>query len=378
MPPDAPAPASNGTTSTVVATSAQVSPQPVPSAAPPAARTPTTKTYQTGSAVQKGSVAGKNSGTSTRPTTAAQSPVTPAATSKAPVTDIVAKTAPAATEAAPVVAATTDAAATVETPKPTETPAQKTLTAADEARRLAQISRAEGKAAQEKQRVAEERRALETERAANTQNLQRLKLIEDASKLPKGQRLAFLQRAFGWRAADLIEDVIGEQAKTPEQVAAETSASQMMTLEERTKEINRRVEEFEKATTTQREQAQISDYIRTTIEPAITPEKYPFLCNELGSQAARQVYDAMNAEYKKTGTAPDLKKLVDTAETWYRKDAEKKAKLLGLSVTAQQAATQTATPASPASTATTQSLSATSSRRRVKEEPRPYQSTVRR
>jgi hypothetical protein len=59
--PDAPAaPASNGTTSTVVATSAQASPQPVPSAAPPAARTPTTKTYQTGSAVQKGAVAGKN------------------------------------------------------------------------------------------------------------------------------------------------------------------------------------------------------------------------------------------------------------------------------------------------------------------------------
>jgi hypothetical protein len=320
--------------------------------------------------------------------TAAQIPVTPSPGAKAPVSDIVSKAAPTTTvteavaSTTPAPAAITEAApatTTAEPAKPAES-APKTVSAADEARRLAQISRAEGKAAQEKQRIAEERRALELERTTNAQNLQRLKLIEDASKLPKGQRLQFLQRAFGWRAADLIEDVLGEQAKTPEQVAQEVAERQMTSLDERTKEINRKVEEFEKATTAQREQAQIADYIRTNIEPAITPTAYPFLCSELGSNAARQVYDAMNAEYKKTGVAPDIKKLVDTAETWYRKDAEKKAKLLGLSVTTPQAATQTATPASAAPTATTQSPSAVpaNSRRRVKVEPRPYQSTVRR
>lgn len=296
---------------------------------------------------------------STRPKTHA-APAAPAA-APAPV-------APAATPAAQKPAETAPAAAAPETPAAATPPAPeapKTLTPGEEAKRLAQLSRTEQRVVAEKQKLAQERESLLREQQSNAANLKRIELLTRARETPAGPaRLALIRQVFGWSPTDLMSDVIGETTRTPEQVASE----RVSTIDQKTAELTRKIEEFDKRAEGERQAAQVNTYIQSNIAPVLTPKDFPFLCNELGANAARQMYDVMNEEYRKSGVAPDVKKLAAQAEAWYRKDAETKAKLLGLSVTAPQQANPAA-PGGTASTPTTQQSPSTPLRNRFQSAP---------
>lgn len=285
-----------------------------------------------------------------------------------PAPAVVAAPAPAPT-AAPAPAAKAEApAAKVEAPPaPAAAPTPevaKTLTPGEEARRLAAITRVEGKVSAEKQALARERDAIAREKLENREGLRRAALVEQLRHTPQGQKLARIQQITGWSPSELMEEVIGTTTRTPEQVAAERNQTQ----EQKTAELTRQVQEWEKRDQANRQQAQVKDYIQSAIVPVVTPKDFPFLCNELGDKLPGQMYAAMNEEWKKTGVAPDPRKLAARAEAWYRQDAEKKAELLGLSVTAPQIANPVA-QGGTASSPTTQSTSQALTRNRFQSPP---------
>jgi hypothetical protein len=253
-----------------------------------------------------------------------------AATSEAPKTE-----AP-KTEVPKTEVARTEAPKT-EAPK-TEVPKQDGISASEAAKRLADLSRTERHVVKQKEELRQAREELEREKAQNATGLQRIKLIEQLRTLPKGQRLAAIQQITGWRPSDLMEDVLGDAVKTPEQISAEKNQA----ADQRLAELNRKIEESDANARKLREADQIKSFIEQRIAPIVTKKDFPFLCDALGENVTQQMYQALNAEYKKTGQAPDIRRAAEQAEAWYRKDTERKSKLLGLSVTSPQIANQEA------------------------------------
>lgn len=235
------------------------------------------------------------------------------------------------------------------------------LTALEEAKRMARLSRRDADIARERERLDTEKRELQAVR-------QRQQLIEQARQLPKGQRLGFLKQAFGWSGQDIIDDVIGDAAKTPEQIAQERS----MTVEQKMSEYDRRLQEAETRLNQEREASQVNTYIANTLKPLLTKEAFPFLHHELGDDAPRQLYVEMNKIWRQTGRAPDPKELASRAEAVYKNRAASAAKLLGVNVTPAEKSQSNSSGQPSARTTSAMTQTPGDFRSRVKRVAKPY------
>jgi hypothetical protein len=277
-------------------------------------------------------------------------PAAPAA-EKAPAAPPIQATAEAATEAATPAApgaVTGDAAGiSKEEPTPGAAPAATppdaaTLSAAELAKRTARLHR-------ESRKLQEQRQAFERQTSENKQALERVKLVDQLRQVPKGQRLDVLRRAVGWQPQELVDEIIGEAARTPEQVQA---AIVGRTMEDALAPYRREIEEGRKAVERERQAVQVEQYKTAQILPVIADqEAYKLSHRKHGTALPQVIYDTQLASYSNrvakakaegrdpaTVQAPTPKEVAGFIEKQYRDDYEETAKLLGQSVKTQQAA----------------------------------------
>lgn len=245
-----------------------------------------------------------------------------------------------------------------------------------------ELAKRAARLARQDERLRQERQKFDADKQAQTANLQRLQMIEQASKLPRGQRLDFIKRAFGWQPQEVIDDIIGEAAKTPEQRSQEINETmaQRMTRYEQELEASRR------ETQAMAQRAQVQAYVQNQIVPVIADEKaYAFARDEHGPSLPQVIYDIQMARYQKLskeqGTTnpvgtPTPKQVADFLEKSYRDKHERRTKLGGQSVTAAQAANSSATGSATAITTDPQTRQHRQDPARTRSRGRPYMSKV--
>ena len=272
----APTPATAGAATPPAPPAATEAPKP---ATPPTPKPPTKrldgvqrKAYQTRPAPHAVAPAAAPPAPPTTKTEAETANPADGATPPAPITQD--KPAEAAAEAKPA-----------EEPKPSEK-----LTEAEEARRLARIHKAEAK-------LAADRQAFAREREAQANLAQRVQIIEKAAAAAKQDPIGFLHRAFGIAPQAVLDAIIADGSKPEATKAAEKSASEAAELRAKLADIEKTVQDSEKARQQESHRQGVAAYKTSAIAPVLADKaKYELTLRALGEQAAVDEVYALQAK----------------------------------------------------------------------------------
>ncbi len=177
-------------------------------------------------------------------------------------------------------------------PTATQDPAK--LDAAEEAKRLARITRAD-------QKLQAERRTFAEERARHEQSLARVQTIEKAAQLAKTNPLAFMQQAFGVAPQQILDSIITEGAKPEATRAQEKSASEAAELRAKLAEIEKTVQATAQAQNAERNARDVEAYKISAIVPILADAtKYELTRRALGDKAADEVFALQRNRYNVT------------------------------------------------------------------------------
>ena len=271
----------------------------------------------------------------------AQQPVAPAAPPVAAAAPVDAKA-----PAAPAIDAKPPEPAKVgdKPPEPAEKPPEAaTLTAAEEARRLARINRAA-------QKLQEERAAFQQSTAQHQQSLARAKALEDhfagAHREANADPLGFLARTFGINAQAVLDRVIAEGVKPEATRMQESAAAEAAALKAKIDGLEAEIRRGQQESQAQRDAREAHEYKAAAIAPTLADPKYSLTTRVLGARAADEVFSLQLAQFKLTGEALTPAAAADRIEAHFRSQRDL---LAGGNVNASEsaAAARTEPPKSP-------------------------------
>lgn len=299
-------------------------PPPAAGEAPKARETRTPKTYTTGARVR-----------GAPPAAATASPTTPAAAPTAPAALPPKETPPSAPQSTPDPSLPSPQAGADGTPSGADSGAEPppaegaaALSESEAAKRLAKITRAEGRLVERErahaQRLAVADAVAQTLGPAATPQgvahaLRQVQLVANGKAAALQDPVGFLARVFGVDPQHTIQRAIdGAVGHAAKPAGAQT--------QEALEELRARQAAYEKAlqgeqAARQQESAarQVEDYQRGTLAPMLSDKaKFKHLhafCALNGADPVRQVYDAMVEQFRATGAAPEAKAFAERIET---------------------------------------------------------------
>jgi hypothetical protein len=260
----------------------------------------------------------------------AQAPAAPSAPPKSAASQSAAVTPPVAERSATEGTSPTadsGAAKPGEAAKPAEAPAvdgaagteQAKLAEGEYARRMASLTREDARISTAKQELA---RQQEQHREA----LQRANMVEQIRTKPPASKLQFLQQVFGWNVQSILDEIVTDGTRTPEQKVAQ--AQQLS--EQRMAAIEREVQQAAQERQQSRNAEQVRSYISGSINPIIdSAPEFKILRDAFGDDAGRQVYSVLADRFSKTQRVGDPKDVCKEVANYLRSEAEKSARLLG-------------------------------------------------
>jgi hypothetical protein len=198
-------------------------------------------------------------------------------------------------------------------PKPAET-----ISAAEEAKRIARITRAS-------QKLAEEKRTLAEERKQHAVNLERVKQLETARDYALQDPAEFVARLYGADARVLrqriVERTIQNNARPPQQQAQELVEERTSGLTARLQEYERELKALQAKQVTAEQEQQITRYVEASVMPVLgDASKYELTLRALGGAeaAAKEVFALQRKRYEATKQTLTPSQAADEIEGYLR------------------------------------------------------------
>lgn len=287
--PAAPLPAAT----TAPAAPATTAPTPATTEAPAVSPTPAGKPHA--QSRLKAFVTPKTYGT--KPAAKAPMPATPAAAPAAPA-EGAPKAAAESAPASPPAEGDSHAASGAPEPAKAETVADKpaeALSDAEFAKRMARLTRASEKIAQERQAFAQERETYKT-------IAQRQQIIEQAVQTAKNNPLGLLAQ-LGVQPQAVLDAIIADGAKPEATKLEEARAREAEAFSKRVADLEKQVKDAHEAQAKQKWEADAADYQRNAVLPVLKDSaKYELTLRALGSPeaAAAEIFALQQKRYQVT------------------------------------------------------------------------------
>ena len=196
--------------------------------------------------------------------------------------------------AAPVVDAGAPPAAAAPPEPSTPGEAAPKLDAAEEAKRLARINRADAK-------LQAERRAFADQQRQHQGTVQRIAQIEQAARHAQTNPLGFLQQAFGVSPQAVLDSIIKEGAKPEATRAQEKAATEAAELRAKIAQLEQSVQTASQAQAEAATRQQVEAYKAQTIAPVLADaSKYELTNRVLGTNAANEIFALQHKRFQVT------------------------------------------------------------------------------